>query len=138
MYFPGKIGHFLENGGIWMINHHIFKVFWHLLGHAIMSVICFDLQFSRSTRPMTSFCIVIAYINTRGNTFRIIFNGALCEVRAYYNVTISYRQSTRIRYQKNYLGKLPFITKIYWLFFLIMVEISVQSSDMFNEELFLF
>ena len=27
MYFPGKIGHFLENGGIWMINHHIFKVF---------------------------------------------------------------------------------------------------------------
>jgi hypothetical protein len=27
MYFPGKIGHFLENGGIWMINHHIVKVF---------------------------------------------------------------------------------------------------------------
>jgi hypothetical protein len=27
MYFPCKIGHFLENGGIWMINHHIFKVF---------------------------------------------------------------------------------------------------------------
>jgi sulfatase maturation enzyme AslB (radical SAM superfamily) len=27
MYFPGKISHFLENGGIWMINHHIFKVF---------------------------------------------------------------------------------------------------------------
>jgi hypothetical protein len=25
MYFPGKIGHFLENGGIWMINH-IFKL----------------------------------------------------------------------------------------------------------------
>jgi hypothetical protein len=23
----GKIGHFLENCGIWMINHHIFKVF---------------------------------------------------------------------------------------------------------------
>ena len=21
MYFPGKIGHFLENAGIWMINH---------------------------------------------------------------------------------------------------------------------
>jgi hypothetical protein len=37
---------------------------WHLLGHAIMSVICFDLQFSHSTRPMTSFCIFIAYINT--------------------------------------------------------------------------
>ena len=36
MYFPGKIGHFLENGGIWMINHHIFKVFkflkYNLLG----------------------------------------------------------------------------------------------------------
>ena len=42
---------------------------WHLLGHAIMSVICFDLQFSRSTRPMTSFCIFIAYKNT-GNTFQ--------------------------------------------------------------------
>ena len=33
---------------------------WHLLGHVIMSAICFDLQFSRSTRPMTSFCIFIA------------------------------------------------------------------------------
>jgi hypothetical protein len=27
MYFLGKIGYFLENGGIWMINHHIFKAF---------------------------------------------------------------------------------------------------------------
>jgi len=27
-------------------------VSWHLLGHAITSVTCFDLQFSRSTRPM--------------------------------------------------------------------------------------
>ena len=35
-------------------------VSWHLLGHAIKSITCFDLQFSRSTRPMTSFCIVIA------------------------------------------------------------------------------
>jgi hypothetical protein len=42
---------------------------WHLLGHAKMSVICFDLQFSRSTRPMTSFCIFIAYINTEGIHF---------------------------------------------------------------------
>ena len=38
----------------------------HLLGHAIKSVTCFDLQFSRSTRPMTSFCIFIAYIHTEG------------------------------------------------------------------------
>ena len=37
-----------------------------VLGHAIKSVTCFDLQFSRSTRPMTSFCIFIAYINTEG------------------------------------------------------------------------
>ena len=51
--------------------------------------------------------------NSRKSVLRIIFNGALCEVRAYYNVTISYRQSTRIRYQKNYLGKLLFITKMY-------------------------
>jgi hypothetical protein len=29
-------------------------VSWHLLGHAIKSVTCFDLQFWRSTRPMTS------------------------------------------------------------------------------------
>jgi hypothetical protein len=43
---------------------------WHLLGHAIKSVTCFDLQFSCSTRSMTSFCIFIAYINTEG----IIFN----------------------------------------------------------------
>ena len=43
---------------------------WHLLGHAIKSVTCFDLQFSCSTRPMTSFCIFLAYINTEG----IIFN----------------------------------------------------------------
>ena len=42
---------------------------WHLLGHTIKSVICFDLQFWRSTRPMTSFCIFIAYINT-GNSFQ--------------------------------------------------------------------
>jgi hypothetical protein len=41
-------------------------VLWHLLGHAIKSFTCFDLQFSRSTRPMTSFCIFIAYINTEG------------------------------------------------------------------------
>jgi hypothetical protein len=27
----GKIGHFLENGGIWMINHHIFKVFYNTI-----------------------------------------------------------------------------------------------------------
>jgi hypothetical protein len=33
-----------------------------------MSVICFDLQFSRSARPMTSFCILIAYINTEGRS----------------------------------------------------------------------
>ena len=45
-------------------------VTWHLLGHAIKSVTCFDLQVWRSTRPMTSFCILIAYINTEG----IIFN----------------------------------------------------------------
>ena len=25
--FSRKISHFLENGGIWMINHPIFKVF---------------------------------------------------------------------------------------------------------------
>ena len=44
---------------------------WHLLGHAIMLVICFDLQFSRRTRPMTSFCIFIAYINTEGILFNV-------------------------------------------------------------------
>jgi hypothetical protein len=38
----------------------------HLLCHAIKSLICFDLHFSRSTRPMTSFCIFIAYKNTEG------------------------------------------------------------------------
>ena len=38
-------------------------VSWHLLSHAIKSVICFDLPFSRSTRPMTSFCIFITYID---------------------------------------------------------------------------
>jgi hypothetical protein len=36
-----------------------------------MSVICFDLQFSRSTRPMASFCIFIAYINTEGILFNV-------------------------------------------------------------------
>jgi hypothetical protein len=44
---------------------------WHLLGHAIKSITCFDLQFSRSTRPMTSFCIFIAYINTEGILFNV-------------------------------------------------------------------
>ena len=39
--------------------------------HAIRSVICFDLQFSRSTRQMTSFCIFIAYIKHRGNSFKL-------------------------------------------------------------------
>ena len=34
----------------------------HDIGHAIKSVTCFELQFSCSTRPMTSFCIFIAYI----------------------------------------------------------------------------
>jgi hypothetical protein len=47
-------------------NPNKYIVSWHLLGHAIKSVTCFDLQFSRSTRPMTSFCIFIAYINTEG------------------------------------------------------------------------
>jgi hypothetical protein len=36
---------------------------------AIKSVTCFDLQFWCSTRPMTSFCIFIVYINT-GNSFQ--------------------------------------------------------------------
>ena len=44
-----------------------YNVSWHLLGHAIKSVICFDLPFSRISRPMTSFCIFITYINTGGN-----------------------------------------------------------------------
>ena len=43
---------------------------WHLLGHVIMSVICFDLQFSRSTRSNN----VILYIHSvhkhRGNAFQ--------------------------------------------------------------------
>jgi hypothetical protein len=42
------------------------NVSWHLLGHVIKLVICFDLQFSWSRRPMMSFCIFIAYINTEG------------------------------------------------------------------------
>jgi hypothetical protein len=52
--------------GLSLINTFLYANIlpWHLLGHAKMSVICFDLQFSRSTRPMTSFCIFIAYINT--------------------------------------------------------------------------
>jgi hypothetical protein len=50
-------------------NEHILP--WHLLGHAIKSITCFDLQFSRSTRPMTSFCIFIAYINTEGILFNV-------------------------------------------------------------------
>ena len=35
------------------------------------TVACFDLQFWRSTRPMTSFFIFIAYINTEGILFNI-------------------------------------------------------------------
>jgi hypothetical protein len=58
----------------WITKQHslYFNILpWHLLGHAIMSVICFDLQFSRSTRTMTSFCIFIAYINTEGILFNV-------------------------------------------------------------------
>jgi hypothetical protein len=50
--------------------HICYILSWHLPGHAIMSVICFDLQFSLSTGPMTSFCIFITYINTE----EILFN----------------------------------------------------------------
>jgi hypothetical protein len=50
----------------------IYIVSWHMLGHAIKLVTCFDLQFWRSTRPMTSFCIFIAYINTEPEG--ILFN----------------------------------------------------------------
>jgi len=50
---------------------YIYILPWHLLGHAKMLVICFDLQFSRSTRPKTSFCIFIAYINTEGILFNV-------------------------------------------------------------------
>ena len=42
---------------------------WHLLGHAIKSVTCFDLQFWCSTRPMTSFCIHSKHKH-RGNSFQ--------------------------------------------------------------------
>jgi hypothetical protein len=59
---------------------------WHLLGHAIKSVICFHLQFSCSTRPMMSFCIFIAYIHTEGILYVLLgyslmhrFN-SLCQV----------------------------------------------------------
>ena len=55
---------FLRRTYKYNLNKYI--VSWHLLGHAIKSVTCFDLQFSRSTRPMTSFCIFLAYINTEG------------------------------------------------------------------------
>jgi hypothetical protein len=44
---------------------------WHLLCHAIRLVTCFDLQFWHSTRPMMSFCIFIAYINTEGILFNV-------------------------------------------------------------------
>jgi hypothetical protein len=54
----------------WKYNY-FYIVSWHLLGHAIKSVTCFDLQFSRSTRPMTSFCIFIAYMNTEGILFNV-------------------------------------------------------------------
>jgi hypothetical protein len=37
----------------------------------ICSVTCFDSQFWCSTRPMTSFCILIAYINTEGILFNV-------------------------------------------------------------------
>ena len=51
-------------------KNHILILFnivsWHLLGHAIKPVPCFDLQFWRITRPMTSFCIFIKHINTEG------------------------------------------------------------------------
>ena len=56
-----------------------FKIMtWHYLrqyrlGHAIKSFTCFDLQFWSSTRPMTSFCIFIAYINTEGILFNVKF-----------------------------------------------------------------
>ena len=52
-----------------ILCHWWYIVSWLLLGHAIKSVTCFDLQFWRSTRTMTSFCIFIAYINT-GNSFQ--------------------------------------------------------------------
>ena len=32
------------------VEQNLYIVSWHLLGHAIKSVTCFDLQFSRSTR----------------------------------------------------------------------------------------
>ena len=51
------------------VSKHIMT--WHLLGHAIKSVTCFDLQFWRSTRPMTSFCIFTAFINTEGILFNV-------------------------------------------------------------------
>jgi hypothetical protein len=61
---PGKRFVFLEAG-----EQHI--VSWHLLGHAIKSVICLDLQISRSTSPLTSFCIFIALHTHRGNSFKL-------------------------------------------------------------------
>jgi hypothetical protein len=59
---------------------------WHLLGHAIMSVICFDLQFSCSTRPMTSFCIFIAFIFSK--YFKIQFAWPTFQKRSWTVMTI--------------------------------------------------
>ena len=50
---------------------YIYILPWHLLGHAIKSVTCFDLQFSHSTRLMTSLCIFTAYISTEGILFNV-------------------------------------------------------------------
>ena len=61
----------LEARNIRLVNIILYILPWHLLGHAIKSVTCFDLQFSRSTRPMTSFCMFIAYINTEGILFNV-------------------------------------------------------------------
>ena len=58
----------LQNGQIGvakLISKCTNIVSWHLLGHAIKSVTYFDLPFSRSTRPMTSFGIFITYIRRR-------------------------------------------------------------------------
>jgi hypothetical protein len=43
----------------------------NIMYRVVTSARCFDLQCSHSTRPMTSFCIFIAYINTEGILFNV-------------------------------------------------------------------
>jgi len=81
---------------IYVHSRKIYNLFVQTLETDRKAVI---LQYKKSPKPLPN-CLKIA----ETSVLLIVFNGVICDVSAYYTVTVSVCRSTRIRYQKCFLS----------------------------------